>query len=187
MMTYIIGFLYSIYEGFWRRWFGGLFGHTKYEKILNNRFIQHIFGFLGFFGILFYNGLNIWLSILSGLVFQGLYWARSHGCCFDFGHGQPPDIKRYDQLWYWKYVKKIIPESELYGFWCDYILMTVRYTLPAMLFAITSLQPSCMFMGIVLSTIYAFCWKAYDFGYTKSPTATAEVIVGFTTGLMIAL
>ena len=44
-----------------------------------------------------------------------------------------------------------------------------------------------MFMGIVLSTVYAFCWKAYDFGYTKRPTATAEIIAGFTTGLMIAL
>lgn len=183
-MTYVIGFLYSIYEGFWRRWFGGLLND---KPILKNRFLQHVFGFLGCFGILFYNGLNIWLSLLSALVLQGLYWARSHGCCFDFGHGQPPDIKRYDQLWYWKYVKKIIPEDELYGFWCDYILMTVRYTIPSILFAITSLHPSCMFMGIVLSTVYAFCWKAYDYGYTNKPTETAEILAGFTTGLMIAL
>lgn len=181
-MNTVIGLLYAVYEGFWRRWFGGLFDD---KTVLGNRFLQHIFGFLGCFGILYYNGLNVWLCLLSALVLQGLYWARSHGCCFDFGHGKV-DIKRYEQLWYWKYVKKIIPENELYGFWCDYILMTVRYTLPSILFAISSLQPSCIFMGMVLSTIYAFCWKAYDFGYTKHPTSIAEIIAGFSTGLMLA-
>ena len=182
----MLNLLYSFFEGFWRRWFGGLFGDSKYEKILNNRFLQHVVGFSACTGILYYNGLNIWLCLLSALVLQGLYWARSHGCCFDYGHGQPPDIKRYEQLGYWKYVKKFIPENEWYTFTGDYILMTVRYTLPSLIFALTSLRPTCVVMGIVLSTIYAFCWKLYDFGYTKHPTATAEIISGFTTGLLIA-
>ena len=156
------------------------------KTILGNRFLQHVCGFLGCFGILFYNGLNIWLCLLSALVLQGLYWARSHGCCFDFGHDIDPDLKRYDQLWYWKYVKKIIPESEWYTFTGDYILMTVRYTIPALLLMITTWAYPIAFAGIVLSSIYALMWKFYDWGYTKAPTATAEIISGFTTGILLA-
>lgn len=182
----MINLLYATFLGFWRRWFGGLFDESKYAKILNNRFLQHVVGFAACFSLFFFQGTHWLQSIIIASILQGLYWARSHGCCFDYGHGQPPDIKRYEQLWYWKYVKKIIPESEWYTFTGDYILMTVRYTIPSILLAIASWSYPVLFAGIVLSSVYALMWKLYDWKYTTHPTAIAEVISGFTTGLLLA-
>ena len=179
----MITFIFGIFEGLWRRWFGGYFNGVK---ILENRFLQHVVGFTACFSLFFFQGTNWFQAILTATVLQALYWARSHGCCFDFGHDKNPDLKRYDQLWYWKYVKKIIPEDEWYTFTGDYILMAVRYTIPSILLMITTWSFPILFAGIVLSTLYALMWKFYDWGYTKAPTATAELITGFTTGILLA-
>lgn len=178
----MIQLLYCIFLGFWRRLFGGGF---KYP-VIKYRLVQHIIGFLAAVGICWYNGYHWIQCLLFAGVLQGLYWARSHGCCFDFGRGQPPDIKRYDQLWYWKYVRKLIPEKEWYGEQCDFILMAVRYTLPAILCGAILLNVPMIFMGVVLSCVYALMWDMHDWWGLKGPTSTSEYIVGFTTGLFIA-
>jgi hypothetical protein len=182
MAHILIGFCYALFSSVWRRCFGssgwGL-------PIIKYRAVQHIIGFLAAFGICFYNGYHWIQCLLLGAVLQGLYWARSHGCCFDYGHGKP-DEKRYNQLWYWKYVRKIIPESQWYGFSGDFILMTVRYTLPAMLCALCLLCVPINFMGLTLACVYAFMWLMYDWWGLKEPTEYAEWVAGFTTGLFIA-
>lgn len=181
-MNFILKLTYSLFLGWWRRCFGSDGWNIP---VLKYRIIQHIIGFIACVGILAYNGLNILLACLAAGVLQGLYWARSHGCCYDFGFGKV-DVSRYEQLWYWKYVKKILPESAWGGFWCDYLMMTIRYTLPAILFAICALQPACALMGLALTSIYALCWGAYDLGFTDRPTDIAEWIAGITTGIFIA-
>ena len=183
MLHIIIGLCYSIFCGVWRRAFGCSCWNIP---LLRNRLVLHLIGFIAAFGICLYNGYHWIQCLLFGSALQGLYWARSHGCCFDFGHGQPPDVKRYEQLWYWKYVKKIIPESQWYGFSGDYILMTVRYTLPAMLCALCLLCVPLNFMGLTLSCIYAFMWIMYDWWGFQKPTEYAELVAGFTTGLFVA-
>jgi hypothetical protein len=171
--------LYPYTLSIWRR----CFGCSGWDLIiLKNRFIQHCIGFINLFHIQMINGVDIVANALSCLVFQGLFWARSHGCCFDYGHGTV-DLTRYDQLWYWKYIKKIIPQSEWYTFTGDYILMCVRYTLPAILMSIILLEPSVSMMGLVLSSVYAMCWKLYDWKLMTEPTDKAEWITGFLIGM----
>jgi len=173
--------LYACFLSAWRRCFGsdgwGL-------PIIKHRVIQHIIGALACFGICLYNDYHWIQAVLCAGVLQGLYWARSHGACFDFGHGTV-DLKRYEQLWYWKYVKKIIPESEWYTYTGDFILMTVRYTLPAILCGLVLWNIPVMFMGLALSCVYALLWKFHDWYGLKNPTNISEWIVGFITGLFI--
>lgn len=171
--------IYALFLSMWRRWFGG-----GLNFLPDNRFLQHVIGFLAAAFALWWSEYDVIQSILGALILQGLYWARSHGCCFDYGHGIV-DVKRYDQLWYWKYVKKIIPLSEWYTFTGDYILMTVRYTIPAILMSIVLLEPTVATAGVVLSGVYALMWKLFDWDLIKSPTEKAEFIVGFTTGLFL--
>ena len=178
----LIGLCYACFSSIWRRAFGCSCWNIP---LLKNRAVQHIIGFLAAFGICWYNGYHLWQCLALGGVLQGLYWARSHGACFDFGHGKP-DVKRYDQLWYWKYVRKIIPESQWYGFAGDFILMVVRYTLPAMLCALILWSVPVNFMGLALSCGYAFMWTMYDWWGLKKPTEYSEYIGGFVTGLFIA-
>ena len=178
----MISLVYSIILSCWRRWFGGGF-----PKLPDNRFLQHLIGFLMAFCSLYFTGHHWIQCILAGLCLQGLYWARSHGCCFDFGHGQPPDVSRYEQLWYWKYIKKIIPEKEWYSFTGDYILMVARYTLPSILIAIILLSIPFIFSGIVVGSVYALMWYYKDWNIVDKPTELAEYIIGFTTGLLLVL
>lgn len=179
----MIEFVFGIFEGIWRRWFGGWLNNII---ILKNRFIQHIVGFSACFCLFYFKENSLLKSVIIALILQALYWARSHGCCFDFGHDVFPDVKRYDQLWYWKYVRLIIPESEWYTFTGDYILMTVRYTIPSILLALATWSFPILFAGIVLSSIYALMWKFYDWNYTDIPTEYAEFMGGFTTGILLA-
>ena len=176
-------FIYACFESVWR----ACFGNDGWNiPVLENRFFQHCLGFISSFGILWWNDYH-WIQCgLAALALQGLYWARSHGCCFDYGHSYPPSLDRYEQLWYWKYVKKIIPESEWYKFAGDYILMTVRYTLPSVIISLILLNPLFCFSGIVLSSVYALMWKFYDWWGVQNPTKISEWIVGFTTGLFLS-
>lgn len=172
----------ALFESIWRRCFGCSGWHIK---ILENRFVEHIIGFIGIFLCLLVK-YSVWQALIVSGVMQGLYWARSHGCCFDFGHSKP-DPKRYEQLWYWKYLKKFMPENMWYGYDCDYFLMNVRYTLPSILVGCLLFSVPAMFMGFALTGMYALCWIAYDFGWIKSPTSIAEYLGGFVTGLLLML
>lgn len=178
----MIAFLYACWMAFFRR----CFGNDGWDlPVIKHRVVQHILGALACVGVCLYNEYHWIQAILCAGVLQGLYWARSHGCCFDYGHGEV-DLERYDQLWYWKYLKKIIPEKEWYTYTGDFMLMTVRYTLPAILCALVLWDIPVMFMGLVLSCVYALMWKFHDWYGLKNPTEWAEWITGFTTGLMLA-
>lgn len=37
----------------------------------------------------------------------------------------------------------------------------------------------------MLYSVYALCWIAHDFGWTKNPTEIAEYLAGFITGLLL--
>lgn len=179
----MLSLIYGLFMSAWRRCFGSDGWNLP---ILKHRVIQHIIGFVAaclVFWWLDYSWVQI---VLAALVLQGLFWARSHGCCFDYGHGTV-DVKRYDQLWYWKYIKKFIPEKQWYGYNGDFFLMFVRYTLPSLLLGLILFSLPACFLGLALSGVYAIMWLAYDFGWTKSPTATAEWIAGFVVGVLLTL
>lgn len=177
----MIQILYGCLLGVWRRWFGGGF-----DKFCDNRFLQHCVGFMLAFVFLPTTGCNMYQAIIGALILQGLFWARSHGCCFDLGHGTV-DESRYNQLWYWKYVKKFIPESMWYSKSCDFILLTIRYTLPAILLSLVLLSPQLLVAGFVVAGTYSFMWNMYDFGVTKNPTEISEYLSGFFIGLLLTM
>lgn len=177
-----MSFLCGLFEAIWRR----CFGSNGWDiKILKIRAVQHLIGFLGL-SLFLITKYTLWQAVLVAGVMQALYWARSHGCCFDFGHSLP-DPKRYEQLWYWDYIKKYIPVAQWYGYDCDYFVMLVRYTLPSILVGCLLLSIPALFMGFALTGMYALCWIAYDFGWTKRPTEIAEYLGGFITGLLLML
>lgn len=170
---------YAIFMAVWRRWFGGGF-----DRLGDNRFLQHLIGGGVACFVLWYNGYHWIQVVLAALVLQGLFWARSHGCCFDYGHGKV-DESRYNQLWYWKYLKKMMPKSLWYTFYGDFFLMLIRYSLPAFVLAIILVSPLCLMMGICVASVYALCWIGYDFGWTKRPTEIAEYLAGFMAALLL--
>jgi hypothetical protein len=177
----MIHIIYPIFLGIWRRWFGG-----GLNFLPDNRFLQHVIGFLACSFVLWVLGYSPIQVIACGCVLQGLFWARSHGCCFDFGHGTVV-VNRYEQLWYWKYIKKYIPENMLYGYACDFFLMNIRYTLPSIVISLILLNPAFVFAGMVVAGVYALMWACYDLGWTKDPTEHAEFLSGVLVGFLLTL
>lgn len=176
----MIQIIYSIFLSAWRRWFGG-----GLDFLPDNRALKHVVGAVVGYFALWYSGYDKIQCVLSVLVLQALYWARGHGEFYDFGHKQPPDVSRYEAFWWWKYVKKIIPTEQLYQWHCDFICMSIRYTLPAILIGIILLQVPIVFAGICLSCGYALMWLLKDWGYIKNATNYGEIIGGFITGLLL--
>lgn len=175
----MISFLYGTFLGCWRRWFGG-----GLDFLGDNRALQHIVGFVVACTIFWYNGYNCLQVLLASSILQGLFWAKSHGACYDFGHGSV-DVKRYEDLWYWKYLKVIIPERLYYTYSCDFILMLIRYTIPAILLACVLVNSSLLLLGLCVSCVYAVCWSLYDLEIVKHPTELAEFLAGFYVGILL--
>lgn len=176
-----MGFLYACFMSAWRRCFGsdgwGL-------PIIKNRAIQHIIGFTVTSFVLWYIGYG-WIQIIACAgVLQGLYWAKGHGMCFDYGKGDV-DLDRYEKMLSWRLIRRFIPEKYWYGYESDFLLMTTRYTLPAILMACILLKPQVALLGLIVGGVYAFFWALYDLGLTKKPTEISEWVVGFLTGLFI--
>lgn len=174
--------LYSLLLAVWRRIFGGAAENIKF---LNNRFVQHVLGFTLCLLFLLYSDYGIYRSLIAALIFQGLFWARGHGEFFDYGHSPKPDVSRYESVWWWKYVKKYIPEKMLYSYACDFICMNVRYTLPAFLLSVVLLSIPTAFMGLALCGTYALLWAYHDLGLTNTPTKIAEILSGFLVGMLL--
>lgn len=179
-MKYIIGILYAIYESFWRRWKGS----GTEGKWYNHKLIKMFLNLLVTFGLLVYIKSEWLIPLIGTLVYQFLYWTRNHGAFFDYGHGDKKD-ERYNKWWWIKYVKKIVPEKEWYGYWFDFICMALRYGLPGILLALILGSPVMCFMGLFHALIYAFCWKLNEWGLIERPTQKAEYGVGFTCGLFM--
>jgi hypothetical protein len=175
----MITFLYSIFLGAWRRWFGG-----GLNKLPDNRLLQHAVGFAVACVVLCLSGHGFAQAVICSGVLQGLYWAKAHGMCFDYGHGEV-DLERYEKMLSWRLIRKYIPEKYWYGYASDFLLMATRYTLPAILMAIILLEPHVALLGLIVSGVYAFFWALYDVGIIKNPTEWAEWIVGALTGLFI--
>lgn len=180
----MLSVLYGLFLGCWRRVFGGC---AENVPVLNNRAVQHTIGFLGACVALWLCEYS-WLQIVTcSAVLQGLFWARGHGEFFDFAHSLNPDVSRYESVWWWKYVKKYIPEEMLYGYSCDFVCMNVRYTLPAIVMGLILMNISLMFAGLVLCGVYAFMWACYDLQWTGVPTKIAEFISGFLVGVLLVI
>ena len=180
---YRMTLLYDLFEAIWRRCFGN---DGWGIPVLRNRSIQHIIGFLGASITLWVCGYH-WIQIIACAgVLQGLYWAKSHGICFDYGKGEV-DLNRYEKMLSWRLIRKYIPEKYWYEYASDFILMATRYTLPAILMAVILLKPQIALLGLIVGGTYAFFWALYDVGLTKRPTELAECVVGFLTGLFLTI
>lgn len=179
----MLSLLYACFLSVWRRCFGSSGWGLPILKI---RAVQHIIGFLGASIALWLCGYH-WLQIIACAgVLQGLYWAKGHGMCFDYGKGEV-DLNRYEKMLSWRLIRKYIPEKYWYGYASDFILMNARYTFPAVLMALVLLKPQIAFLGLIVSGVYAFFWALYDVGLTKRPTELAEYISGFLTGALLTL
>lgn len=179
----LVNLLYCFMNGVWRRWFGGGLDGL----FIDNRFVQHLIGFCMTSGILVYNGYNLYHTFVIAGFMQGLFWARSHGFCFDYGHSKEPDVSRYEKIWWWKYVEKHVPDNMKYGYACDFVCMNARYTLPAILIGFIALNPAFMFAGMVVAGVYALMWACYDLGWTKDPTEWAEFLSGVLVGFLLVM
>lgn len=211
-MRYFISILYAIFLSFWRRWFGGF----KFKiKFLNIRFIQHIINFVITLPVLYYfsdyyirfhiikkiPNRNFWLSLITTIIILALFWARAHGPAFDIARDNPPSektIKRYKKEWWNKICEWLVPESNWYGFGYDVLWMRLRYT--CCLLLLLPIKPFMfLIMGLSVPTVYSICWSLYEtkpkLWETKvfkkmqinGPTALAEYIVGFISGLCLVL
>lgn len=185
--------IYFIIGGFLRRWFGGLFPDEKY-KILGNRGLQTAVMLLVFMSIYVTNPQS-WQNWIAAVVvscwLQFQFWSRSHGVCFDIGHGGKPSedtIKRYSERWYhipcdWVFNKLGVSDYK-YGFLYDFIYMGLRYTCPML--ALMIFDWRYIFLGLIVAPVYSFCWTLYKNEFwirpkyqgIDSPTKWAEIIVG---------
>ena len=179
----MLGLIYGAWESFWRR----MFGCNGWDKrVIKYRVVQHILNVLITMLFLWIADYSFWQNVLCVAVFEGLFWSRAHGAVYDVGHGKV-DETRYDDIWYWKYCKKFIPQKLWFTASCDFFLLTVRYSIPAVLCGIILFSFAPMFMGLIVATVYSLCWSAYDWELTDRPTEIAEWIVGFTSGLLLLM
>lgn len=177
----MLSLLYACFMSAWRRCFGSDGWNIPILKI---RAVQHAIGFIITSLALWWCDYN-WVQIVAcSSVLQFLYWAKGHGMCFDYGHGAV-DKDRYEKMLSWRLIRKYIPEKMWYGYQADFLLMTTRYTLPAILMSCILLKPHICLLGLIVGGVYAFFWALFDLGLTKRPTEWAEWVVGFLTGFLL--
>lgn len=182
--------IYFILGAFARRWYGGLFTDLNI-KFLTSRGIQSVF-MIGLFMSIYVTNPQSWQNwviaavVSSWLQFQ--FWSRGHGCCFDIGRGTSPDVSRYNERWYhvpcdWIF-KKLGVSDYRYGFFYDFLYMSLRYTCPMIPMMIFDWR--YILIGLSVTPVYAFCWTLYEkepwarFNqkWLDNPTKWAEIIVG---------
>lgn len=179
----MLSLLFVLFESAWRRCFGSNGWDIPVLKI---RAIQHIIGFIITSLALWICDYNWFQIVACSSVLQFLYWAKGHGMCFDYGHGEV-DLNRYERMLSWRLIRKYIPEKYWYEYSADFILMTTRYTLPAVLMSVILLKPHLCLLGVIVAGVYAFFWALYDVGLTKKPTEISEWIAGFITGFLLVV
>ena len=195
-MNYIVAVLFSAWESYWRRGFGGLWNDTP---IIENRALQHVLNSITML-LLFWYRFDIvpqWQKVLTIVyviaIVEGLYWSRGHGYAFDLGRDGQPDekmLKRYEKPLFNRFF--LTPLYNLfgwrkYGYSYDLFSMALRYTLPCVLL-IPVFSWHIVFMGLLVSPIYAFCWTFRERENARyGSTALAEWIVGAWTGLCLSL
>ena len=171
--------LFGIFEGIWRRFFGS--GNF-------NRAILHIINILTTSLYLWYIDIH-WIRIIVIVpIFEFIFWSLGHGGAFDIGRSGYPDdetIKRYERFFWDKWCKFIVPEESWYGMWYDFLWMTFRYGLPALLISLIMGSWLFGYTGFGVATIYAICWNLHDKGKTTRPTEWAELFSGLITGFLL--
>ena len=96
----------------------------------------------------------------------------------------PKMKKRYEKYFWDKWCKFLIPEKYWYGFWYDFLWMTFRYELPAILISLV-LGSWFWVSGLLVPCGYAFCWYLNDKGIIKRAIVCSEFISGFVSGLFL--
>lgn len=187
-MKYIIGFLYAIYESFWRRWKGdgsdGKWYNHKLVKMFLNLFIT--------FGLLCYLKSGWLIPLIATLVYQFLYWTQAIGPARDMARGGKPDevmLKRYKEKFWNKWCEWIVPKNAWYGYFYDFMWFFFRYELPSILVSIILLNPWFLLAGLAASLSYVFGWAMEEHGKLKKLCGTelAEYLNGFFAGLLLGL
>jgi hypothetical protein len=184
---FILTSLYGLFEGIWRRWFGGYFEHHQVfpkwlNKIMESRGTQTVVNILfltclfmtntfwlstPISGFLIGLGLNKWvLSLIVASIFQFMFWSLGHGPAFDMARGsQTPDektIERYHRE-KWSFIPdKIFPQEHWYGFLYDFVWMLCRYTYGAMFIVPFMWSLNVLWLGLIITCIYSFCWTIQE-------------------------
>lgn len=173
----------ALFESIWRRGFGCSGWHIK---ILENRFVEHIIGFLGIFLCLLVK-YNVWQALIVSGVMQGLYWAPAVGMYQDIGSSGEPDEemkKRYDSIWYNKFLDKWFKNYKYTAIY-DWVGLMIRYTLPAIIISIILFNGVFCFAGFCVSSVYTFMVLLKKDGYINSHLAYSELLSGFITGFLL--
>ena len=182
--------IYFILGAFARRWYGGLFTDLNI-KFLTSRGLQSVF-MIALFMSIYVTNPQAWQNwIIAAVVsswLQWQFWSRGHGCCFDIGRGTSPDISRYNERWYhypcdWIF-KKLGVSDYRYGFFYDFLYMSLRYACPMIPMMIFDWR--YILIGLSIAPVYAFCWTLWEkepwarFNqkWLDNPTKWAEIIVG---------
>lgn len=198
MVQLLMAIVYGFLGALWRRGFGCDFWGLPLLKI---RAIGHVLAACALFVLFyFYKDMSLFLTLIAIGVIQGLFWAPGHGAAFDMSRGGLPDetlIKRYEDVFFAKFVNFLVPKSMWYGFGYDFLWMTMRYTWP-LVFLTPIFSASVLLLGPSVVLIYAACWSWYEKGMSKTkeskpkndslpfnlqPTQLAEIIVGALAGI----
>lgn len=185
--------LFVVFEAIWRRFYGGWLSDIP---VISSRAFQTILNCIVLFCVLFFLlGLSWWVSAIVLSVVQFLYYAKGHGAMFDLGHhdkSDPAMLERYERQWGYKLVCKLFPKEQWYGYWFDFSLLLIRYTLP--LLALVWVKWWIPFAGIIAVGGYALGWYLQDKGskflnnsFCNYATNLGEIFVGFGIGLMLVL
>lgn len=175
--------LYTLFFGLWRDAFGK---NGYYLPVLENRFVQHVLGFLATFSLCLLTKKIDWYWAIWIAVWVQIYWAIGHGFAYDLStHGEPDEemLKRYKKAVGYKFVCKIFDKKDWYGMCFDFILLSIRYTWP-LLAIVYWFGPVLLTLGLVVASlylIYRYC------PYVRSKRLLdVEIWAGMAVGLFIA-
>lgn len=183
----MIQILYACFSSFHRRWFGGGF-----DKLPDNRFLQHVIGFLACSFALWLCGYGYLQIIACAGVLQGLFWARAIGPALDIGRcdeNSQDTIERYKKEWWNKICEFMVPEKYWYCLFYDFLWMMFRYSASSIIISIILLNPIFLLAPVCISIIYSISWALYEKGIVKNMQAKdfAEYISGFFVGLLLTI
>lgn len=144
----LLGFLILPFAFIWRAWFGGSFGYCwRWVKYLVG--IAIILAMYYIKDILDWNNWHMYAVCISFMIF----WALSHGMWFKYWDHSSEAEDRHPL--FVKFVMLLCggPEQSR-SFWGNFIGMTVRYTLTAILVAILIPNLWFCFAGLIVGVSY---------------------------------
>lgn len=181
MEEVIISFLFALFLAGWRRLFGSDVGW-----IIGNRAFQHILAgvCVGLY-LMFVKIESAMSAVVAVILLQAWFWGKGHGELFDMGHSVNPDKKRYNRYLYTSVVKRFLAREHWYSYTFDWLMMIIRYSLPAIAISFILGDSSFCLAGFAVACSYAVCWNLYDCDAIESPTEKAELLAGFCVGILL--